>query len=117
MSQYNRITKKYYAQSYSTNDGKTYNYNGNEQDASDNGTVWEGIILNLATFIEWLLSLFGLNTNSATQTLTAENTLPSQTADGFVVEAGFGEAGAILLALAAGGAILSGGLKTKKNSK
>ena len=116
MSQYNKSMKKYYAQSYSdpqlgiTCDAKS----GKETSASDSATVWENVLFGLETFINWLLSLFGLNTTDATATLTAENTLPDQTADGFVVEAGVGEAGAILLALAAGGALLATGGKKKK---
>ena len=119
MSQYNKILKKYYAQSYSDPaTGLTYSAStGKELKASDSATVWENVLFGIETFINWLLSLFGLNTSSATNTLTAENTLPNQTTDGFVVEAGIGEAGAILLALAAGGALLATSGSKKKATK
>ena len=40
------------------------------------------------------------------QPITAENTLPSQTGDGFVQQAGMSTGAKIALALAAGGALL-----------
>ena len=115
MSQYNKTAKKYQAQSYA--DGQ-YTYsarNGSEITASDNADVWGSIQLSLQTFIDWILSLFG--GSSEKEQISAENTLPNQTKDGFVsagdggiVEAG----GGILLALAAAGLIVSGMKKKKK---
>lgn len=115
MSQYNKTAKKYQAQSYA--DGQ-YTYsakNGSEITATDNADIWGSIQLSLQTFIDWLISLFG-GENTKEQ-ISASNTLPSQTADGFVsagdggiVEAG----GGILLALAAAGLIVSGMKKKKK---
>lgn len=110
MSQYNKATGKYVAKSYSTDDGKTYNRSGEEQTTADSGSVWETVIMSIQSFINWLLSLFGYNTS---ETLNETNTLPNQTTDGFVQEAGMGEAGVILLALAAGGALIAGGSKKK----
>ena len=115
MSQYNKTAKKYGAQSYA--DGQ-YTYsakNGAEITASDNADLWGSIQLSLQTFIDWLISLFG--GDNTKEQISASNTLPSQTTDGFVsagdggiVEAG----GGILLALAAAGLIMSGRKKKKK---
>lgn len=118
MSQYIKTTKKYRAQSYA--DGQ-YTYNartGNEINASDNADIWGAILLSIEKVIEWIISLFGGNTN--TTPLSPANTLPSQTEDGFVQEAGLGSAGMIALALVAGGTLLmtAKGKKTLfKNSK
>lgn len=114
MSQYNKTLKKFYAQSYSTKDGQKYTAAGAAQSEDEDGTVWEGVVLSLGKFLEWLLSLFS---GSEVKTLNAENTLPSQTADGFVQTSGFGEAGGILLALVAGGALLAGGIGGGKKGK
>lgn len=103
---------KYYAQSYSTSDGTKYNPSGKVITDKDMGTIWEGISLVLEKFIEWLLSLFGVNDQNS---ITAENTLPDQKTDGFVYESGFSEGTAILLALAIGGALMANGVKTKKS--
>jgi hypothetical protein len=114
MSQYNKIKKKYYAKSYA--DGQ-YTYsarNGSEISASQSGDIWGAVLLSLEQFMNWLLSLFTGNTTNK-EMINANNTLPNQKADGFVQEAGMGEAGMILLALAAGGALLAGGVKGKKN--
>lgn len=121
VSQYNKITKKWYAQSYSDANGNMFNANGGTYGSSNMATVWEGVGLALSAFLNWLLSLFGVNTN--TEMLSDKNTLPNQQNDGFVYKSGFGEAGAILLLLAAGGVALSGGLigggdkKKKKGNK
>ena len=115
MSQYNKTKKKYYAKSYA--DGQ-YTYsarNGSEINASQSGDIWGAVLLSLEQFLNWLLSLFTGNTTNK-EMINAENTLPNQQADGFVQEAGMGEAGMILLALAAGGALLAGGVKGKKKS-
>ena len=114
MSQYNKTLKKWYAQSYSTSDGKKYNANGKEITAKDMGTIWESVLLNLQNFLDWLLSIFS-GTNVNQNAITAKNTLPNQKTDGFVYESGIGEGGMILLLLAAGGIVASGGLKTKKS--
>lgn len=113
-SRRNPLTGKYYADTYSVEDdeqGGVFSASTNKPvSASSTSNMWGEVILNIGQFIQWLLSIFGINTSNM---LTAENTLPNQTADGFVVEAGVGEAGAILLALAAGGALLAGGSKKK----
>lgn len=114
MSQYNKTTGKYYAQSYVDANGTKHNASGSTISNSESGSVWENIIFSIQTFIDWLLSLFGYNSSN---TLNEENTLPNQKTDGFVYESGFGEAGAILLALAAGGALLALGGKGKKGKK
>ena len=119
MAQYNKTLKKYYAQSYSTADGKMYNASGKEITNKDAGTVWETAELSfdwLQRIIDWILSLFG-GTSSNSKTLNADNTLPNQSADGFVQESGFGEAEVILLGLVAGGAVLAGGMGKKGKKK
>lgn len=115
MSQYNKTTKKYYARTYSTAE-KTYNARtGNEINPSDNADIWGAVLASLETFVNWLISLFAGST--ARQTLNAENTLPNQTADGFVQESGMGDALKVVLLLAAGGTLLAGGLGKKKSVK
>lgn len=117
MSQYNKTLKKYYAQSYSTSDGKMYSASGNATSAKDAGSTWETVNLSfdwLQKIIDWIISLFG-GTN--TKTLNAENTNPDQKADGFTYESGIGEAGGTLLLLAAGGMLLAGGLGKKGKKK
>lgn len=114
MSQYNKTLKKYYAQSYSTADGKKYSASGKEINDSESGTIWESIILNLQNFLEWLVSLF--TDKGKTTTITSENTLPDQKTDGFVSESGFGEMGSVALLLLAGGTLLAtGSLGGRKN--
>lgn len=112
MSQYNKTTKKYYAQSYVDADGNKHNASGATIGSSDAGSIWESIILSLETFINWIISIFGGDSNR--ETINAGNTLPNQQADGFVQEAGMGEAGGILLVLAAGGALMASGVLGKK---
>ena len=111
MSQYNKTLKKYYAQTYSTAEGQFSARTGNSVNASDNADIWGAILSSFEKFITWLISLFG---GSTTTMLSAENTLPNQTADGFVQEAGMSDAVKIALVLAAGGALLTGGLKKSK---
>lgn len=114
-SQYNKIRKKYYAQSYSTAQGQYSARTGNEINASDSADIWGTILSSLEEVVEWILSLFGINTSNR-ETISAENTLPNQQEDGFVQKAGFGDATTTLLLLVAGGALLAGGInpKTKK---
>lgn len=114
MSQYNKTLKKYYAQSYSNANGQYSARTGNEINASDNADIWGAILSSFEKFLSWLISLFG---GTTTQTLSAANTLPNQTTDGFVQEAGMSDAVKIALALAVGGALLTGGLKKQKNAK
>lgn len=111
MSQYNKTLKKYYAQTYSTAEGQFSARTGNSVNAGDNADIWGAILSSFEKFLSWLISLFGGGT---TTMLSAENTLPNQTADGFVQEAGMSDAVKIALVLAAGGALLTGGLKKKK---
>lgn len=114
MSNYNKVTKKYAAYTWSNAEG-TYNAkSGSAFSPSQSSDIWGAIIASLDKFLNWLLQLF---TGTSVETITAENTLPSQTNDGFVSteDGGFIEAGGILLALAAGGALIaSGGLKLGK---
>ncbi len=113
MSQLNKTTGKYYAATYSS-DGVTYDAATNkEKTTSDSASIWETITLSIKDFIEWILSFFGITTTTATSPLTEENTLPNQKADGYVQEAGMGEAGVILIALAAGGLLLAKSGKKK----
>lgn len=114
-SQYNKIRKKYYAQSYSTAQGQYSARTGNEINASDSADIWGTILSSLEEVVEWILSLFGVNTSNR-ETISAENTLPNQQEDGFVQKADLGDATTTLLLLVAGGALLAGGInpKTKK---
>lgn len=115
MSQYNKTMKKYYAQSF-TDNGTMYSAKAKEITASDNADIWGAIALGFENFINWLVSLFtGTDLNKTS--ISAENTLPNQQADGFVYQSGMGEAGGILLLLAAGGALMAGGLGKKKKIK
>ena len=113
MSQYNKTMKKYYAQSYVNGEGVTKNYLGTKISSADGATIWGDVILSVQTFVQWLLSIFGISTDTTTELINSDNTLPNQKTDGFVYESGFGEAGAILLALAAGGAVLAKSRQTK----
>lgn len=123
VSQYNKILKKYYAQTYTDDEGKMHSaVSGNITDASDGADIWGNIELSLPTFqkfIEWILSLFGINTaqDAETERINTGNTLPNQKTDGYATQAGLGEMGGILLALAAGGALLAGGVGNKKTAK
>lgn len=108
MSKYNKITKKYAAYTWSNAEGTFSANSGSAVSSSQSSDIWAAVIQSLDKFINWLLQLF---TGSSVETITAENTLPSQTGDGFVSkeEGGFAEAGGILLALAAGTALLASG--------
>lgn len=116
MSQYDKKSGKYYSQTVSKSDGTMINAaTGAAMSGADGGDLWGNIVLIIQQFIDWLISLFGGNSDK--ELLSAENTLPSQTTDGFVSKAGIGEGAALLLLLAGGGVLLAGGLKKKKASK
>lgn len=121
MSQYDKSTGKYYAESWSDDSGALHKAStGSLTNASDSASVWGNIELFMGKFqaiLQWILSLFGIDTSSTAEQLTAENTLPSQTQDGFVVGGGTLEAGGILVALAAGGLLLASSGKKKGKSK
>lgn len=129
MSQYNKTGKRYVAKSYAGSDGIVKNgRTGNDVSASESATVWGNIQLGTGEFLSWvkeLLSIIGIKLPNLDITggndpeqINATNTLPNQKADGFVTEAGIGEAGAILLALAGGGLLLASAKKKKsKNNK
>ena len=108
MSQYNKTLKKYYAQTYSNATGSYSARTGNEVNTSDSADIWGAIIMSFEKFLNWLITLFA-GTSTKT-TLNTENTLPNQVTDGFVQEAGMGDAVKIALVLAAGGVLLTGGL-------
>lgn len=117
MAQYDKKTGKYYAATVSDKDGNMFNAaTGKVVSAADGGDLWGNIVLIAEKFLNWLLSIFGKSTTT-TEVLSEENTLPSQTEDGFVTGEGAMEAGGILLLLAAGGAIIAGSLGKKKKSK
>lgn len=106
MSQLNKVTKKYYAASYSTKEGTFKASGGSKLTASESADIWSAIIGSLGEFITWIINLFG----SGKKTLTTENTLPNQQNDGFVQTTGGvkggnmleGNAGLLLAAAAAG---------------
>lgn len=107
---------KFYAYQYNNSKGELMDADGKTASAKDSADIWGNINLTLNAILEWLLKFFGLDDNK-TQTVTASNTLPSQKGDGFVTSTGFGDAGVVVLALAAGGAFLAGGFKGLKKSK
>ena len=107
MSQYNKTRKQYDAQSYSTSDGEFSARTGAALTGINGGDIWGTIIMYLEKFVEWLISIF-VKDEDKKQPITAANTLPSQTGDGFVQTAGMSTGAKIALALAAGGAILYG---------
>ena len=117
MSQYHKLQKKYYAETYTREDGSSYAAkNGKEISAKDCSDIWAGIGICWNDVVDWILSLFGLNTSDR-EMISAENTLPNQTTDGFATsDSSMFEAGGLLLALAAGGALIAGGLGKKKNN-
>ena len=120
MSQYNTTRKKYYAHTWTDETGEAHKAtNGNVTSASSGASFWGNIQLDWDFFkniINWILSLFGVPTipelgSSQTETLSADNTLPNQTTDGFITESGMGEAAAIALLAVAAGTLLAGGFK------
>lgn len=114
MSQYYKLQKKYAPKSWSDDHGSYSAKNGQAITAADGASIWGTILESLPQVLDWIMSLFGLNVPK-TQQITAENTLPNQTDDGFVQESGMLDASALLLILAAGGALVAtGGLKIGK---
>lgn len=119
-SYYDKKTGKYYAGTY-TMDGQKYKANGKKATNADAASVFENINFafeNIWEMIKKLLKALGVTINEETgEPITAENTFPSQTGDGYhTEESGLGVAGIALVALA-GGALLFGGLKPKKSKK
>ena len=108
MSQYYKLQKKYAPQTWSDDHGIYSAKNGKAVSASDGASIWGNITESLQVFLNWLLSLFGISTPER-ETISAANTLPSQTADGFTQEAGIADAAGLLLILAAGGMFVAGG--------
>lgn len=118
MAQYYSVGKKYYAKTYSNANGSFSARNGSETSATDAASVWENIKLGAFDFLDWiksLLALIGINIPTTTvSTINEDNTLPNQTADGYVQESGMSEAAAIALLAVAGGTLLAGGFFRKK---
>ena len=114
MSQYNKVRKKYHAQSYSTSQGQFSARTGNEINASDSADIWGTILSSIEEVVEWILSLFGVEATDR-EKINTDNTVPNQHKDGFVQKAGsgYGDATTTLLLLVAGGALLAGGIKPK----
>ena len=124
MSQYNKTRKKYYAQSYTDDEGVTHSAStGKRTDGTDSASIWGNIEMGwdwIKNILNWLLSLFGIQTipeiGGSVDTIKPSNTLPNQQTDGFVSKAGMGTVGAVLLASAALGMLFMG-KKKKKASK
>ena len=112
---------KWYAASYQDAlTGKKWTASGKDADkASEAATIWQDILLDEGLWqkiLDWIMSLFSGLTNK--QTLTVDNTLPSQTGDGFVYKSGIGTTGALILgAVAVGTMLMGGGLGIKKSKK
>ena len=119
MSQYNKKNGKYYAQTYSTSDSMYSAVTGKETLGSQTADIWGTITLWVEKVINWILAFFGSDvTIDTSKTMNADNTLPNQTADGFVQESGLGGSIGIALLLAAGlGLIATGGWKVSKSKK
>lgn len=122
-SQYYRVRKKYGAGMYETSAGK-FKANGVAATTADLSNIWEGVELLFSKFVDWLISLFGGTKNDEGELISPENTIPSQTKDGFVSEGGWnilqGNTGLVLLALGAGTLLMTGnlpGFKGKKGKK
>ena len=114
MSQLNKVTKKYKAQSFSDANGSYNARTGSSINSSDQADIWGAILASLDKFIQWIISIFGGDTSR--QTLTTTNTLPSQVGDGFVTnEASLDPM--IAVALLGGGAVLLGSGVFKKGKK
>lgn len=103
-SQFNKALNKYFAGSYAT--ASVYqNADGKSINGSDLGSNWEDGVLSVEKFGNWLMELLerlGLISSEGeeVETISAENTLPSQTGDGFVAgvdEANWGNIGLIAL--------------------
>lgn len=113
-AQYDKKTGKYYAFCTSHKDGQKIDAaTGKTLTSADGGDIWGNIMLMLEQFMEWLMSLFG----SGKRTLTEENTIPSQKADGFVHGENTLEASSLLLILAAGGLLVGTGIIGGKKGK
>lgn len=118
MSQLNKVTKKYYAASYSNSTGTFKAKNGDSINPSDSADIWGSVIGSIEKFVTWLISLFA--GDQSKNLISAENTLPNQKGDGFVQTGGGGvssmlESGSgLLIAAAAAGLLLMGGSKKKK---
>ena len=112
---YHKSDKKYYADSYSLSNGNVYSPAGIHLSGADGSTMWGNVILNwINAILNWFLSLFGVTQEK--ETLTAENTLPSQVEDGFAGVEPLISGSTVLLLAAAGGMLMFGGTK-KKGSK
>lgn len=111
MSQLNKVTKKYKAQSFSNAEGTYSARTGSSLNASDQADIWGAVLASLDKFLSWLLSIFAGDTTR--QTLNATNTLPDQKADGFVNEAGM-DATTIALLLGGGAVLIGSGVLSKK---
>ena len=126
-SQYYKVRKKYGAGMYENSAGK-FKANGVAATTADLSNIWEGVELLFSKFVDWLISLFSTTPSDGTkgETISPENTLPSQKRDGFVFDGGWnilqGNTGLVLLALGAGTLLMTGNLpgfkkKGKKNRK
>lgn len=109
---YHKASKRYYADSYSLSDGNMYSPAGIHLEGADGSTMWGNVILNtINAILNWFLSLFGVTQEK--ETLTAENTLPSQVDDGFAGVEPLISGSTVLMLMAAGGMLLYGGTKKK----
>lgn len=129
MSEYDRGKKQYYAKSYSTDAGKFNAADGSAFESVDAATVFENVQLGLGDFLSFLkqiLATLGINinfgstssSNTTTEQLSDENTLPNQKNDGYVqtdtpetLNAGS------IMALVAAGALILGKLMPNRGAK
>ncbi len=132
MSQYYKLKKKFYAESFTTPDGVKHSArNGSALSSSDGADIWGNIqegVSWIQNILQWILSIFGIKlptmpgststeVTAQKEPLSAKNTMPDQKADGFCV----GEASIdpmVAVALLGGAALvgytLVGGKKKSK---
>lgn len=120
-SQYNKTLRKYYAECWSDDEGKQHRAStGNVIGTSDTADMWGNIQMAIPAFqelINWILSLFGITSSTNnTEMINSTNTLPNQTTDGYVQQAGLSEAGMIALLAVGAGAMIFGGVGKKKSN-
>ena len=128
MSQRKKSGKTFYAATWTDVNGVKHRASdGKEISDSESSNIWGSINLNwdwLKSILNWILSLFGISPipdiEGSSESLSADNTLPSQKMDGFTSKDPddplISSTGALLL-LAAGGMLLMNKGKFLKASK
>ena len=108
-TRYRKVKKAYYAHIYADKDGNKFLSSGVQTSSAD-GSLWENAYTLIDKLLNWILSLFGIQTN--VDVISEKNTLPSQS-DGFVTQ----EAGVSPILVAGMVALAAGTLLNKKGKK